>query len=338
MTDEEAQAKADSATSLATISEALTKLLPDDRTKLIGLLTGTKPKTESGGATGGLGASNIPPAGVQDQASRILDESKIPKLPKFSGTGAKSEPSYRVWRFELDNLKETYRDIDVKRAIQRSVTGSAAEVFMRLGQNASLDQVLDKFEHVYGTVSSTEKLLCDFYSTQQRASETVAEWSCRLEDILSHRQLQSMAQRETMLKSKFFSGLHSSQVKNAVRHKFEEKPYEEILVLAREAEEEFKMEKAVAKPQVVEPSKDKLEQVMKELKEIRDKLAKWDEQTGRKNQPNQDKTLSKPSSNQEVGKSSTSEVTCYYCKKKGHVKRNCPKLLNKKRSVVEGSQ
>jgi hypothetical protein len=341
--DKEQQAKAEAAAAskdaLKDISDLLKDLTPEDSLKLVSLVTGTKPKTfpQPIGGDRSDPKTGLEPGAQRFPDERVLDDSKMPKIPKFSGTISKTEPSFRVWRFEVENLQNNFREAEVRRAIHRSVTGSAAEVLMRMGQDADSYQILNKFENIFGTVSSSEKLLCDFYSTQQKSNESVAEWSCRLEDILSHRQLESIGQRNIMLKSKFFSGLHSSQVKNAIRHRFNDGTYDDLLVLAREAEEEFKVEKAISKPQTIQGPNDKLEKLMEDMKIIKEKISKWEERSKFRQQSSDTNSSFKSSSRKHEDRSSH-EVVCYYCKKKGHVKKNCSKLLNKKRSAAEGSQ
>ena len=343
-TEEEARKSAESKTALETIQQALATLTATDKTALLGILSGAKPKqneplpsTSTSGATSGTQSNSGATSAQGSPRNSFLDDSKLPKLQKFSGSGAKNEPSFRVWHFEITNLRKNHCDSDILRAIHRAVTGNAADIVMRLGLNATLEQVLAKFEHVFGSVSSSEKLLCDFYSAQQKSSESIAEWSCRLEDLLSHKKLQSMSQRDIMLKSKFFSGLYSTSIKNAIRHKFEAGSYDDLLVLAREAEDEFKMDKAVAKAQTVDTTNDKLEQLMREMKEIKGKLSQWEEQQKKKSETQQNRT-STSFTNTNTQNSQSHEVYCYYCKEKGHIKRNCPKLLNRKKSTAGGKQ
>lgn len=343
--------------SLQKIAEALNSLTVEENNDLVGWLTGAKSKivlkdensvqdvgdNPEGSQQRRDGAANPLAVGQQN---RHMDDSKISKLAKFSGTPTKNEPSFRVWKFEVENLKGHYRDHEVVHAIHRSVTGMAAEVLMRMGRNVTLDQILQKFEHVFGSVSSQEKLLTDFYTAQQKSTESIAEWSCRLEDVLSHHQLSQLPQRDAMLKSKFFHGLHLDKIKNAVRHKFEGGTYEELLVLAREAEEEDKSAKAVAKPQVEDVMTTKLNEIMKELKDIKGKTTEWEnrlqkmETTGKGNYSNYSKTYKKPNSDQQQDSTTHGDqqtLICNYCKAPGHTKKYCKKL-NAKRSAAEARQ
>jgi len=343
--------------SLKKFAETLNSLSEEESRDLVGWLSGAKPKNVVKGE-GSVPVVDVNSDGAQQQQrgsaaagdsagrqqNRHMDDSKISKLTKFSGTSAKNEPSFRVWKFEVENLKFHYREYEVIHAIHRSVTGMAAEVLMRMGRNVTLNQILQKFEHIFGSVCSQEKLLMDFYTAHQKSSENIAKWSCRLEDILSHHQLAELSQRDSMLKSKFFQGLHSDKIKNAIRHKFEAGTYEELLVLAREAEEEDKSAKAIAKPQVEDTITTKLNEIMKELKEIKGKTTEWEDRLKKmetKGKENYSKNNNKPASDQSKDATSQSgdkqTLICNYCKAPGHTKKNCRKL-NAKRSAAEAKQ
>lgn len=284
--------------------------------------------------------SSSSPSSIQftgTSSQHKLDDSKVPRLPKFSGTSIKGEPSFRVWKFEVENLISTCGEREILRAIHRSVTGIAADTLMRLGLEATVSQVLDKFEHIFGTVVSSEKLLADFYTAQQKSSESVAEWSCRLEEILSQPQLVlSVDQRRNMMKSRFFHGLSSEPVRNAIRHRFSDSTYEQLLVSAREAEEELKSRssKPVSKTQVVDPVLQQLEQLQKQLSTLQQDIKQWG---NRVEQLEQRKPPSTPSTPIAAGTQSNKTSICNYCKQKGHIKKNCHKL-NAKQSALRSER
>lgn len=320
-----------------------------EKTQLLQLLQGAKPKVVKPEAA--LGATGPPPnpdnsnsadnrddnaAGALNNPIRI-DENKIPRIPSFSGVSSKSQPSFRVWEFEIENLKSTFSEREIKRAIHRSVTGMAAEALMRLGNDVTVSQILAKFKLIFGTVVNNEQLFCDFYTAVQKPSESIAEWACRLEDSLCHPQLDSIssATKNSMLKSKFFQGLSQEQLKQAIRHKLDSSSYDELLVSARQAEEEHRLKsKVVSKPQIVDSTQTKLEEIQSTLKSLSTKVDQLDRKVNSsRKQPGRSASIqSQDSTGPSVERSSS--FTCYYCKQPGHIKRNCVKLLNLKSSAV----
>lgn len=308
-----------------------------EKSSLLGKIQGTIPKIKSAPEVDAPVDNRAPFAHAE---LRDRGDHKLPKLPKFSGSSGKNEPSFRVWRFEIDNLEELYSEREVIRIVHQSVTGVAAETLMRLGKEASLTQIKDKFDHVFGTVVSDEKLLADFYTAQQKSSESVAEWSCRLEDIISHPKLSTqITSRDKMLKSRFFYGLHNETVKNAIRHRFELGTFEDLLVLAREAEDEGKSAKAmqISKPQTLDPFTNQLKEIKEQLSKIQSKMNDYDKRLSmsQKKSPNS-KFDNKDS---RITKADNKDIKCFYCRQAGHVKRNCPKLTSKgKLSTVGSSQ
>ena len=331
------------------LNEFVSSLSEDDKTKLLGLLSGARPKTGTG--------EELPPSGAEaPRASRpdVSHETKLLKLPKFSGNQSiKSEPSFRVWKFEVDNLKNNFGENEVKRAIHHSVTGPAAEILVRLGQTASVTDILAKYDNIFGVVASSEKLLADFYTAQQKSNEKVAEWACRLEEILSHPKLANLGDNKAMLKSRFFFGLSSDTLRNAVRHRFESATYDQLLVYTREAEEEMKSQsvKSVsAKPQVVDPVLQQLEEIQKNLKLLTSKTEDWEKRLSKvEHRTPQHRGLQPSRSNegsnhkgrtdkQGQGQPDQKRFVCYFCKSPGHIKRNCTKYLKAQESAVRGDK
>lgn len=340
-----------------------------EKTELLQLLQGAKPKGATGGVTDtDVKSDNLATASSvkteQSEANtdsgeplrrndggdndaqdisdaRVLDERKIPKLPSFSGSGdtSKAQPSFRVWKFECDDLRGMFGEREVKRAIHRSVSGNAAKVLMRLGTNATVSQILNKFELIFGSVGNTEHLLAEFYTSQQKTSETVADWACRLEDTLCHPQLSSLSatQKNEMLKTKFFHGLVHEQIRNALRHRLADGTYDELLILARQAEEEQSVKKVVSKVQTTDPVLAKMEELQKSLLELTGKVKQIEEKVRQPGPPR--KAPTQAASNDQASSSQPAcNLRCYYCKQLGHVKRNCPQLLNKLSSAARSDR
>ena len=163
-----------------------------------------------------------------------------PKITVFSGDQTK-DARFDIWKYEvLTMIKEkTYSVPIISNAARKSLRGEAARIVMRLGDSATLDEIIIKLSAVYGTVKSSECLLADFYSACQKEKESVATWACRLEDLLSDVDSKSKIKTsDEMLKAKFWSGLLPS-LRDASRHKFDTiKEYDNLLIEVRRIESE----------------------------------------------------------------------------------------------------
>ena len=74
-------------------------------------------------------------------------------------------------------MKESKSEETVLQTIRRSVRGEAANVIMRLGVSASIDEVLHKMDSIYGNVLEKEDVLAEFYSARQKDDESCSAWS-----------------------------------------------------------------------------------------------------------------------------------------------------------------
>ena len=338
------------------MEEYVEKLSEEDKAKLLGLLSGARPKVpENNGLSGdeqGSDQSSLDEMGAAgggtanrnngNQGQQGVYKMKMPKLSTFSGSKtSKNEPPFTVWKFEVENLRQNFREADVKSAIFQSVSGDAAKTLVRLGQGASVQRILDKFQKVFGSVISDEKKLTDFFNSEQKPNETVAEWACRLEELMYECNLAGLPDRDTLLKARFFSGLFSDDISQAVQHEYKTVEFDQLLVLTREAEDRIatKKNKAIAKAQVVSHKDQQLEEIRKSLKTLTTKAEDWErrltriEQNSRTNQQGKQKGNKSTSAN-----NSNKEFVCYFCKQTGHIKRNCAEYLNAKQSAAKGDK
>lgn len=123
----------------------------------------------------------------------------------------RGEALYDQWRYEVTSLQaDSYKEQDIIEAIRRSVRGDASRVLMRLGTGIKVEDILQKFDSVYGVVETNKALLAKFYSAKQGQEENIQDWSCRLEDIwfraLQHH-LVEQHDTDEMLRSMFWNGL-----------------------------------------------------------------------------------------------------------------------------------
>ncbi|KAK3082399.1 hypothetical protein FSP39_014224 [Pinctada imbricata] len=150
--------------------------------------------------------------GTDTATPKITTAHHIPKVSCFSGDGSKQDTTYDLWRYEIDCLiLEKYSEASIAQAIRRSLRGDAGKVAMRLGPEATVSQILEKMESVFGTVERGETIMQEFYSAIQGKNEDCMSWSCRLEEIYRKAVVKGVAKREESnekLRSKFWNGLH----------------------------------------------------------------------------------------------------------------------------------
>ena len=148
------------------------------------------------------------------------------KLPTFSGSEQtqKGEFSYDVWSYEVRCLKGQWPDHVLLQPVRSSLKGTAREILIPLGESASVDNILAKLEDFYGNVCTQENIMQNFYSDHQQEGESIVTYGSRLEQCISKAvrlgHIDANA-KDAMLRSKFWSGLKSSQLRNATRHKYE---------------------------------------------------------------------------------------------------------------------
>lgn len=110
-----------------------------------------------------------------------------PRISFFSGENAKGELAFDLWKYEVKCLMmdKSYSSDVIGNAIKKSLRGEAGRVAMQLGPSASIGDLMEKLENVYGTLELRECILAQLYSSKQQSDESVIKWGCRLEDILA---------------------------------------------------------------------------------------------------------------------------------------------------------
>jgi hypothetical protein len=164
-------------------------------------------------SSGGIGlvssASTVQP---------VIVAGRKPWLMKFSG-----EDGYDLWRHQLLSLRqEGHQPRDIADAIRSSLTGKAGTLLISLGPDATVDNILDKLDSVYGQVDAEADVLATFYSARQGPQESVADWSCRLEGMFSRvkRQTNFSGDTDEALRQMFWTGLRQ-ELKDASVYYFD---------------------------------------------------------------------------------------------------------------------
>ena len=236
------------------ILKAFRELTPEEKLQVregMGEPVGMQPKGEQDLAQ----APVQPGAMAMPGRDHVLHIGQNARLSNFSGEKGK-DASYALWRFEIRGMQRDglYSDSQMLHAITRSLHGKASETLVHMGEEVSVDRILSKFDKMFGNILPTETALEQFYSARQTGSETVADWACRMEELLLQAQLKDSFPAETqanMQRTKFYSGLKTGTVKSALRHKYDGgATYEDLLVAARVAEMEEATDKKTSVNQV----------------------------------------------------------------------------------------
>lgn len=170
------------------------------------------------------------------------------RISIFSGDG-KGETSYELWRYEVMCLmREGHSKESILMAIRRSLKGEPANILMRLGSVDIIEEILHKFDSIYGNVMEAEDILAEFYSAKQRDDENCAAWSVRLEDLVTkavRKGKVSPTLTNDMLRTMFYKGLRAD-LKDISGHLYHNTyDFDRLRVAIRKIEMEHK---PVAKP------------------------------------------------------------------------------------------
>ena len=167
----------------------------------------------------------------------------VPKLPTFNGT-EQGGVTYEVWSLEVRCLQNNpfIPNHIALQAIRDSLKGSARSMLVPLGAKATIDDILNKFEGFYGNVSTGETLIQSFYNDYQKDTESIVDYGSRLEQTLS-RAVRcghiDLVAKDAMLRSKFWTGLKSQQLRNSTRHLYDSvKDFQTLLREIRKVESE----------------------------------------------------------------------------------------------------
>jgi hypothetical protein len=214
-----------------------------------------------------------------------------PHLPNFSGEKGKGEVSYQIWKYDVDSLQKdsSCSKQAILEAIRKSVRGMAADMLLDLGVGASVSQIISEFDMIFGDVKTGEQLNEEFYMAKQEPNENITQWSCRLRGLAS-RTCEAGALKDDevkcKLRNKFWSGLHSSEIRNALRyHYHNEEPFESLVKAARLVENEVRPTKAgkkhqAAQQQIQQQSTDsaKLDDILAYVKKIETRVEQLEQQ------------------------------------------------------------
>ncbi len=277
-------------------------------------------------------ATSLPPPAfpqmpIPDHYHSASSHSQPLRLSQFSGDKEhKNEVSFQQWKFEVLALQRdpTVDQTQLMHAIRRSLRGKAGELMVNMGQVYSIPDLLIKLDGMFGNILPWEVLLERFYSARQHKGESIISWACRLEEMIG--QIQECDStftadtRNGMLRTKFWSGLHSDNIRNALRHRYDAATGYDLLVRAARC---IELEQTKPGGQVQQVSVDtktdqvnqKLDTLFRQFKDLKQQVSNM-QGSKRSNQNTSAGNESSDQSRQFRGR-------CFKCKKFGHRIRDC---------------
>ena len=111
---------------------------------------------------------------------------KMPRLPLFSGTEREKDTvRFEQWLHSISDARKTFNNQWVRAAINKSCVGDAADAICCLPPRATLDDIIEKFKWLYGSVESFDTLMQEFYQIVQGKSERVQTLHSMYNSILN---------------------------------------------------------------------------------------------------------------------------------------------------------
>ncbi|XP_033731308.1 uncharacterized protein LOC117320935 [Pecten maximus] len=143
----------------------------------------------------------------------------VPKIPPFSGEDLKGDVTFGEWRYEVRCLQH---DPDISQnllmqAIRRSLKGVARRMLRSLGETATVGDILEKLDTLFGDVSTNGMIMQEFFSCYQLKDESVTNFGCRLENMLQvaiEGGYLDRAAKGELLRHKFWTSLSSTELKS----------------------------------------------------------------------------------------------------------------------------
>ena len=166
--------------------------------------------------------------------------------------------------------------------MRNSLKGSARAMLVPLVENAKIEDILTKLDGFYSNVATGETLIQSFYGDFQKDTESIVAYGSRLEQTLS-RAIRyghiDLVAKDAMLRSKFWTGLKSQELKNSTRHLYDSvKDFQLLLRDIRKVEQEIESSKRpvenpkVAQQQIRQAQTDNFDMLSKQMSELMSKM------------------------------------------------------------------
>ena len=249
------------------------------------------------------------------------------RVSTFSGSS--KDCSYEQFRQDVHCLlKQGCPEVMVLNAIKRSIKGQAQELVLHMGEDATVADILSRYEIMFGDVNPPHVLLAQFYAASQVPGESVTDWYSCLEDLASRitrkdTNVISPNNYDILVNTQFWTRLHSDRMKNALRHKFDllaKSP--QLIVEARKIESEFMTQEVKVNQVSTEISaaiQEGFEKFNLRLSVLEKKFETQSQSVAlgavHTSQPGQ-----KPRKNFDGQRK---PITCFKCHRPGHIAKNC---------------
>jgi hypothetical protein len=151
---------------------------------------------------------------------------RLSTIPPFSWdeTPQKGDVSYREWLYEVQCL---LNDPNIKstliQCIHRSLRGTAKKMLIPLGEKASVKDILDKLDILFGEVSDNGMIMEDFFIAFQKSDENATIFGCRSENMLQNaidNGYLDRAAKNDLLRHTLCTSLSSDRLLSQTRHKY----------------------------------------------------------------------------------------------------------------------
>ena len=286
---------------------------------------------------GDIGDQNYLPGGgeIDTRVHTIL-----PRLPLFSGET--KDAAFDLWKYEVECLRaEGKREADVRLAIRRSLKGQASRTLMTLGVGASVDDILLKFQSVFGPTETAQNILSRFYSLQQDQTEDAGAFAARLEDAILQAVQLGRVRREDVdaMLCEAFEGELRRETKSVTSYLFTPRnEFSKLLVEVKRKEREL-VDKVGTVASVQASEVDALKTLVLELRsELRTLKNERSQQSfaHSTSMPQQHQTTRSFSDQAPRPQRSRTEPVCWRCNMPGHVRSGCRMPLNGNAFVGRG--
>lgn len=289
-----------------------------------------------------------------------------PRISTFYGEDNKGEVSWPTFKFEVEALisENIFTEEQILLGVRRAVKGNASDVLRRLGIGVGIKEVMEKLKNTFGSIETEEIILRKFYACQQEASETVATYASRIEEMFARAVTLGGMKKgdDKILKKVFYQGL-KPQIKHLAFSKCDLiEDYDKFKIEVRKIEADLGLplkeekQKCSAAVNIEKKEKSEIAEVKELLQKLNDRIDRLEKEKDtasfnkyQSRDPQRDdrsymryrgnyrgRGMARGQGDGSIGRgdyrprrptgSGTMQPTCFNCRTKGHIARNCPKV------------